>query len=146
MRPRTPKSTPNRLRNVQQRPTSAPRSPQEHLRTPRMSQNCFKSNPKAPKLAPIAPSERPKDAQKRPNSAPRAPNAPKNAPRTIPKRLMLRLTSQQAFSCEFRLDFYVSSHFCSTSYCGKSLKTIVFSLVFSMFLKNTQALAKLPQM
>ena len=147
MRPRTLKSAPNRPRNVQEHPTSAPRSPQEHLRTSRMPQDWPKSNPKAPKLVPRPPSECPKDAQKRPNSAPRAPKRTQERRKNDPKAPHVEdVTSQRAFSRQFCLDFYVCSHFCSTSYFGKSLKNHCFPQGFSMFLKNTQALAKLPQM
>ena len=110
-------------------PKTAPRATQKR---PSSSRDCPQSVPRIPKSAPTVPPERP--------------NASKNAERTIPKRLMLRLTSQRAFSRQFRLDFYVWSHFCSNSYFGKSLKKHCFSSGFSMFFQNTQALAKLPQM
>merc|ERR1712216_574284 len=87
---------------------------------------CPKTAPKVTQKHPSSPQEHPQNIPRTPKSAPtlppESPNAPKIAPRSIPKRLMLRLTSQQAFSCSLRLDFYVCSHFCSTSYFGKSLK------------------------
>ena len=85
MRPRTPQRGPNWLKNAQDRPTSAPRPPQEHLRTSRMPQDWTKSNPKAPKLVPRPPSECPKNAQKRPNSAPRAPKRTQERRKNDPK-------------------------------------------------------------
>ena len=62
------KSTPDRPGVFQERPRDA------------------KSIPRAPRKCPRASQERPKSAQERPR-------APQNAPRTIPKRLMLDLTS-----------------------------------------------------
>ena len=93
------RATPKHTKSVPRASKSTPRTPQ--------------SAPRTPKSAPRVPRERP--------------NAPKNVPRTTPKRFMLKLMSEQAFSHKFRLDFCLCSYFCSTSYFGRSLKNHCFS-------------------
>ena len=61
---------------------------------------------------------------------PERPNAPKHAEKTIPKRLMLRLMSQRAFSRQSCLDFYVWSHFFFKLLFWKIIEKPLFFLGF----------------